>query len=111
MSHFLHVPFSLKSTHEHPSLPPTVCSLPGNLPQRQRSGGRTIEAGGEVALRGAEMGVAPPQVTLPTAKVLGAALQPPAARQAPRDPLHPSSLAGWREAASPGVGGEAPGKS
>lgn len=51
MSHFLPVPFSLKSTHEHPSLPPTLCSQPGNLPQRQRSGGRTVEAGGEVALR------------------------------------------------------------
>lgn len=48
---FSPVPFSLKPTQEHPSLPPTVCSLPGNLPQRQRSGGRTIEAGGEVALR------------------------------------------------------------
>lgn len=111
MSHFSPVPFSLKSTQEHPSLPPTVCSLPGNLPQRQRSGGRTIEAEGEVALRGTEMGVAPPQVSLPTAKVLGTALQPPAARQGPRDPLHPSSLAGRRGGSQSGSGVEAPGKS
>lgn len=55
-----------------------------------------------MALKGAEMGISAPQVSLPRAKALRVALQPTAICQDPRDPLYPSSLAGKREAARPG---------
>lgn len=49
---------------------------------------------------GYRWGVSSLQVSLPRAKGLGAALQPSPICWAPRDPLHPSSQAGSREAAS-----------